>query len=79
MTKREIRALVQRNKESRTYYIHYAGHGIHGTSLDSVVEQLKALICQIPGCGNTRCKKDGRMAYLCPNHYAEACRKNDAH
>lgn len=79
MTKREIMALVQHNKESKTYYIHHAGHGIHGTSLQGVAEQFKKIICQMPGCGNTRCKRGGRVAYLCPNHYDEACRNENAH
>ncbi len=79
MTKREIIDLIKHNKESKTYYANYEGYGIHGTSLDNVAEQIKALVCQIPGCGNIRCKRDGRVAYLCPNHFAEACRKEETH
>jgi hypothetical protein len=79
MTKREIKDLIKYHKESKTYYAKYAGYGIHGTDLNRVVEQLNALICQIPGCGNPRCEKDGRVAYLCPNHFSEACRESKPH
>ena len=78
MTKREIMDLVQHNRDTKTYFAHYDGYGFHGTSQEHVVEQLKSLICQIPGCGNTRCVKDGRFAYLCPNHFADACRDDGA-
>jgi hypothetical protein len=79
MTKREIMDLVQHNQETKTYYVHYEDYGFHSTSLDTVVEQLKTILCQMPGCGHARCGKDGRLAYLCPNHFAEACREDETH
>jgi hypothetical protein len=78
MTKREIMDLVRQNNETKTFYAQHEGYGFHGTSQDYVVEQLNALICQMPGCGSARGQSDGRSAYLCPSHFAEACREGDA-
>ena len=79
MTKREIKDLDQHNQETKTYYVHYEGYGFHGTNLNTVVEQLNIILCQMPGCGNARCRKDGRLGYLCPNHFAEACEVDRIH
>ena len=72
MTKSEIRGLIKHHEKSKTYSAHYAGLGFHGSNLEWVIRQLDALICQVPGCGNERCERNGRKAYLCPKHHSAA-------
>jgi hypothetical protein len=78
MTKREIKNLIKHNRDTNTYYAHYDDYGFHGTNISAVTEQLNALICHMPGCGNIREKRDGYVAYLCHDHFIAARQRRDA-
>ena len=75
MTKSEIRGLIKHHEKSETYSVYYAGIGFHGNNLEWIIRELDALLCQVPGCGNERCERKGRKAYLCPKHFTEAIAK----
>ena len=77
MTKREIKDLIKHNTETNTYYAHYKDYGFHGTDIDAVVDQLNALLCQMPRCSNAREKRDGYVAYLCRDHIVAARKKEN--
>ena len=79
MTKSEIIGLIKHHEKLDTYSAYYAGIGFHGNNLESIIRELDALICQVPGCGNERCEGNGRKAYLCPKHLSEAINKGLEH
>ena len=79
MTKREIMELIKHHERSKTFSAYYAGHGFHSTDLEALIRELDALICQVPGCDNERCERNGRKAYLCPKHLSAAMSRGLEH